>query len=215
MLSVEIVKAVLSWPVAAVVIALWFKTEAKAFFERITPGKLKFTVPGVGILELDAAEQQQQAAELAKVGSPDGIELKEIPGLGRTAAIGKLEREIHVQLKQVTADPVDVLVRNLAQARLEARFGFIYAGIFGSQIKVLIELGARRVVSSEEAYNFYVEYEKRFPDVYIGYGFPGWINFLINHGLIVQNGSQVAVTDFADDFLIWLRATQLTINKPW
>ncbi len=216
MQAAEILKALLSWPVAAVIIAVCFKPEIIALVTKAIGRKLKVTVPGIGTLEMDAAEQQQQAAELVKARtSPDSIELKEIPGLVRTAAIAKLERELHSLLGQVTADPIDVLVRNLAQARLEARFGYIYAGIFGSQIKGLIELGARRAVSSDEAYGFYVEYEKQFPEVYNGYGFPGWLGFMIKHSLIVQNGTQVAISDFGDDFLKWLKATQLTINKPW
>jgi hypothetical protein len=106
-------------------------------------------------------------------------------------------------------------VRNLAQARLEARFGYIYAGIFASQIKELIELSARRELPAEEAYRFYLEYERQFPEIYEDYGFPGWLNFMINHGLICQQGSKVEITDFGDDFLKWLKSTQLTINKPW
>ena len=124
--------------------------------------KFKIELPGGFKMEVDAAEQQQKAADLVKVDSDSGtIELKEIPGPVRTAAIAALERELHVRLKSITADPVDVLVRNLAQARLEAAFGFIYAGIFGSQIAGLMELGARRKVPTDEAYKFLFRNRKK------------------------------------------------------
>jgi hypothetical protein len=116
----------------------------------------------------------------------------------------------------VGADKVDVLVRNLAQARLEAAFGFIYAGIFGSQIAGLIQLQARRKVSIDEAHKFYLEAAaQKYPEVYAEYGFPGWLGFLKNHGLITQSDEDVAITDFGDDFVTWLRATRLNVNKAW
>lgn len=211
----------LAWPVVVLVIALGYKPEVLSFLPKLLALLLrsrKVKIAGVLELEVDAAEQQQRAGDLVKVDTDPGtVTLKDIPGLVRTTAIARLELELHEKLKSITpgTEPVDVLVRNLAQARLEAAFGFIYAGIFGSQIAGLISLEARRKVSNDEAHRYFLEVDQRFPQVYADYGFAGWLGFLKNHGLIAQAGDDVAVTDFGDDFLLWLRATRLSIAKPY
>jgi hypothetical protein len=208
----------LAWPIVTLFVAISFKPEALSLVLQVT-GLIsrvrKLEVPGFKI-EADAAEQQQKAADLARSNLDSGsIALKDIPGLTRTEAIANIEREIFERLKSITAEPVDVLVRNLAQARLEAAFGFIYAGIFGSQIRGLIALEARRKIPTDEAFRFYKEIEAQYPEIYAGYGFVGWIGFVKSRGLVAQVADDVAITAFGDDFLRWLQATQLTINKPY
>ena len=211
----------IAWPLVLLTISIAYKPEILLFLPNLFALFLrsrKVKIAGVMEVEIDAAEQQQKAADLIKIDADSStVKLKEIPGLVRTAAIARLERDLHTRLKDITpdTDPVDVLVRNLAQARLEAAFGFIYAGIFGSQIARLIALEARRRVPTDEAHKFYLEIETKYPEVYAGYGFAGWIGFLKHHGLVTQVGDDITITDFGDDFLEWLRATRLSVNKPW
>jgi hypothetical protein len=106
-----------------------------------------------------------------------------------------------------------LLIRNLAQARLEAQFGKIYAVIFGSQIHGLVELKARRKIPTAQALAYYQEYEKANPEMYRGYGFAGWIGFLRNTGLITQTDDDVVITEVGDDFLSWLDASKLSPNR--
>ncbi len=165
---------------------------------------------------MDAADQQQKTGELVSVNAASGaIELKELPGFVRTEAIGNLERDLHANLKNITENQEDILIRNLAQARLEAAFGIVYAGIFGSQILGLTSLEARRKVPATEAYAFYQEFEKKYPEVYTGYGFSGWLGFLKQRGLVEAAGDDIRITPIGDDFLKWLRATKLSLNKLW
>jgi hypothetical protein len=163
----------LLWPIAVVVIAVGYKPELMSFLPEALRRKWKVKALGVEV-EVDAAAEQQKTADIVRVENGK-IELKEIPGLVRTNAIANLERDLHARLVNVVgADKVDVLVRNLAQARLEAAFGFIYAGIFGSQIAGLIQLQARRKVSIDEAHKFCLEAAaQKYPEVYAEYGFPG------------------------------------------
>jgi hypothetical protein len=211
----EIINALahLAWPFVFWWLAVVYKPEILLFLPSALQRKFKLAVAGVVTVEMDALEQQPKIA--SKIEAESGvIELKEIPGLTRTPAMARLELELHAQLKNITAEPVDVLVRNLAQARLEAAFGKIYARIFGSQIQGLIELRARRKVSTADSIGFYEQYEKANPEFYKGYGFPGWIGFLRNTGLITQTTDDVVITEQGDDFLIWLEATKLPPNKP-
>jgi hypothetical protein len=213
----ETIKALayLAWPIVVAVIAFGYKPELMAFLPPTLRRKFKLELPGIK-LEMEAAEQQQAAPDITTTSVMSGaIELKEISGLVRTPAIANVERDLHAILRGGIADPIDVLVRNLAQARLEAAFGAIYAVIFGSQIAGLKELGARRRVTNAEAHQFYLEIEKQNPEAYAGYGFSGWLGFLKNRGLIRQEGEDVVMTDLADDFLTWLQAARLTVNKPF
>jgi len=212
MAVVEIVKA-LAWPVAVLIVALSYKRELMVFLPPALKRKFKIELPGPLKLEIDAADQQ--ATAVAKV-NENQIQLKEIPGLTRTVAISSLEVELHKKLKEISENSqIDILIRNLAQARLESIFGLIYAVIFGSQITGLLELGARRKVPTKDAHEFCVKFEEKFPEVYAGYGFPGWLGFLKSNGLINHEEDNVIITPFGDDFLAWLRANRLSTNKPW
>jgi len=143
------------------------------------------------------------------------IELKELPGFVRTEAIGALERVMHSNLTEVKENQIDVLIRNLAQARLEAAFGVAYAGIFGSQIMGLTALEARRKIAANEAYTFYQEFERKYPEVYNGYGFAGWLGFLKQRGLVETVGDDIRITPQGDDFMRWLRATKVSVHKAF
>ena len=173
----EIINAIahLAWPLIFGWLVVVFKPELLSFLPSALKRKFKVAVAGVVTVEMDALEQQQNITPELEVSG--AIELKEIPGLTRTPAMAKIERELHALLKTVTADPVDVLVRNLAQARLEAWFGKVYASIFGSQIHGLIELRARRKIPTAQAIAYYDEYEKANPEFYKGMGLPDGSGF--------------------------------------
>ena len=210
----EIINAIahLAWPLVFGWLVVIFKPELLSFLPAALQRKFKVAVAGVITVEMDAVEQQQKITTKLEAKS-GAVELKEIPGLTRTPAMANLELQLHALLKNVTADPVDVLIRNLAQARLEAWFGKIYASIFGSQIHGLIELKARRKIPTAQVIAYYEEYEKANPELYKGYGFSGWIGFLRNTGLITQTTDDVVITDVGDDFLSWLDATKLSPNR--
>jgi hypothetical protein len=131
--------------------------------------------------------------------------------------MGLIERHL-LALLAASSMPSDkaigLLVRNLAQARLEARFGLIYAQIFGTQIRGLEALSARRTVSNAEALAFYEEATAAEREFYEGYGFTGWLNFLKFHVLIEQDNERVAITDLGDDFLLWLLGAPVPKTKP-
>lgn len=204
----------MAWPLVVLILAVVYKHDIlslKSLLPRVR--KAKFWQMEV---EVDAADQQQKTGELVTVNPAAGtIELKELPGFLRTEAIGNLERELHSNLKAIKENQIDLLIRNLAQARLEAAFGIIYAGIFGSQIVGLTALEARRKVTASEAYAFYQEFEKKYPEIYNGYGFSGWLGFLKQRGLVEAVGDDIRITPLGDDFLKWLKATKLSFNKAF
>jgi hypothetical protein len=169
--------------------------------------------------EVEAAAQQKVSSEAATVTDPAKIELKEFPGqpgLKRTPAIEQLERALHLAVQATPeSDRIDLLVRNLAQARLEAVFGVVYGQLYGTQLAALLELEARRKVTANVAVQFYQErVEKVFPAAYANYGFAGWLGFLKMRGLVEQTHEDIAITDLGVDFVMWLRGSGLDVNKP-
>jgi hypothetical protein len=214
----ELLKGI-AWPLVVLALATAYRPEILSFLPalfRILSRTRKLEVKGIGALEIDAADQQQIPTEdTAEISDPSTVKLREIPGLNRSEAIGNLERELHVLVRKLTVEPKDVLIRNLAQARLEAAFGLFYAGIFGSQIAGLVALEARGKVPISEAHSFYLEFEKLYPEIYSKYGFSGWLGFLRDRKLITRDEKDVSITPLGLDFLDWLRAKALSFNKPF
>ena len=67
----------------------------------------------------------------------------------------------------------------------------------------------------DDAREFFKPYAEQFPQVYNNYGFDGWLGFLKNNTLVVQNGNLLEISDFGRDFLLYLTDKRLTENKAW
>ncbi len=209
----EVVNA-LSWPLAVSFVAIMYRRPLYSFLPELSRRLQRVSVAGVSI-ELDAAKQQPASGITSVSGT---IELKEFPGVTRTPAIGNLERQLLAHIKAFSGtqdDIINLLVRALAQSRLESKFGYTYALIFGSQIRGLVELAARRRVSADDALSFYNEAISQNREFYQGYGFGGWLGFLKRNDLIAQDDEGVTITEIGEDFLRWLQAMRLPTNKPW
>ena len=199
------------WPVAAVVIAAVYKTEFRSLLPRLRRA-------GPTGVEFDPAGQQQ-AAQVATTAAntPAPGQLREFPGMVRTAAMERLERQLHAQLAAMTTpddEKRDLLIRVLAQAQLEAAFERFYNMIFGSQIAALRRLNEFGHASVQDSRAFFEPYASQYPQIYNNYSFEQWANFLKNVGLVVQNGNFFEITDLGRDFLIYITARRLTELKP-
>jgi hypothetical protein len=151
---VDLLKGV-SWPAALIIIALAFRSE----FRSLLPRLRRFGPTGA---EFDAAEKQQTTSETISTTK----ELKELPGFPRTPAIENLERQFHTSLEYIEGDKrKDVLVRLLAQARLETAFERIYRLIFGSQIALLKRLNGTSLITIDEARSLFTAYAAQFPEL--------------------------------------------------
>jgi hypothetical protein len=76
-----------------------------------------------------------------------------------------------------------------------------------------VELEPRRKIPASEVRDFYLEYEKRFPDLYSN-GFSGWLGFLEGRGFIRHVDGDIAITPSGLDFLMWLRVNKLSFSRP-
>ena len=200
---VDLLKGV-SWPIAAIVIALAFKAEFRSMLPRLR------RVGPTGA-EFDAAEKQQTKSDQVQSTG----ELKELPGFPRTPAIENLERQLHTNLQYIDSDKrLDLLLRLLAQTRLEAAFERIYRLIFGIQIAILKRLNEKSSIIIDEASSIFLTYASQFQELQ-GYGFDSWLSFLVSNELIRKTTTSLEIADIGRDFLLYLVAKQLPEAKSF
>jgi hypothetical protein len=201
--------ALLAWPAAMFGIAWLYKTEITTLFKAVLGKNLSVELPGGIKMSVKGADQQKAEA------SSIPAKLREFPKVESTLAIDTLKRELLKQTEEFEQEKkVEILAFNLAEARLNASFGLIYALIFGSQIFGLVELKRLSQVTNKEANEFFIEYAaKRFPLFYENYTFSNWLHFLASNNLIEQDESHIRITAIGRDFLLWLEKTRLPMDK--
>jgi hypothetical protein len=198
-LLVDLIKGI-AWPAAVVAIAYWFRDDLRAKIPSLT----KAGPTGI-------EWQVQQTATTAKTWSGD---LKELPGLQRTPLMGSIEKSIHGELELYKPEAhVDLLVRHLAQSRIESVFERIYGGIFGSQIAGLRALAARGKVAMADTVQFFDD-QKSHKGVLPEVTFASWFQFLKNFELIKAENDEVELTDIGKDFLLFISNRGLAENRP-
>lgn len=196
--------AAMAWPVAAILIARVFRDEIRQLFGRVT--KLSLSGAEFGV-------SNQNLISRALPSAPE--ELKKIPGVERTAAIANLEIALHEKLKEFDDDvKLDLLVRELAQTRLDVVFMNAYRMIFGSQIrllKVLKEAGG--ILSIDEVSEFF-EKEKKLSNVHEGRTVTEFISFLVHFNLVSEGDEELVLTPVGYDFLLFLFRHSFSENLP-
>jgi hypothetical protein len=202
--------ALFAWPAVALFIARAYKKEVSILFRVFLRKRISLELPGE--IKINAGGEDQQKAEASSV--PDKLR-RLSPDLPRTPAIEKLEKELLGNVANLEEKKrTEILAFSLAEARLHAAFGVIYAQVYGSQILGLFELDVRRRVTNEEAHAFFIEYAaKRFPPIYENYSYSGWLRFLIANNLIEQDQNYVSITEIGREFVAWLRRTRLPLEK--
>jgi hypothetical protein len=103
---------------------------------------------------------------------------------------------------------------------VQATHEFIYSRIFGSQIEALKQLDLRGPMgaSLEEAQQYFRDQVvKLHPEFYSGYGFDGWLGFLVFNNLVAKDekSGRLTVTPYGHDFLVYLREQRMNEAKPW
>lgn len=194
-LFVELIKAV-AWPLALFGLGLVFRDDLKKLFPRVVRA-------GPTGFEFSA---QKQIVATSHTG-----ELREFPGIVRTATIAALEKKIHGELQVFNPDAhIDLLVRHLAQAQLQTAFERIYSIIFGSQIAGLRALAdARGAILRSDAERFFEEKRDTIPELKnLNTTFDRWLKYLHRSDLLTDNGTEIEITDFGRDFLSYISATK-------
>lgn len=201
----DLIKGI-AWPLAIAFIAWFYRDDIKSLLPRVEeagPTGVKLRPP--------EREQKTLATDLREAGQ---VELKELPGLGRTPTIARIEKDLHLSIQAYPEDQrTDIALRVLAEARLMLLFERMYRVMFGSQIAGLKRLNERTTVPLVEAIGYFEQVKEAYPDFYKDFGFADWIRFLQRENLVVVTEETVEITDLARDFLLYLTVQGLPEDK--
>ncbi len=201
-----------AWPIALVVVGIIFKADLKALLSSLGNRQWSLKVPG-GFEAIVATSEQQQGKNPAE---EKVALLIESLAPSQRPAVNIIETRIRNDLESVETSKRDsVLLRALAQSRLEAGHEFTYNRIFGSQIAVLKRLNEAGRATIEDAQQFFELYAKQYPEVYNNYGFRGWLGFLSSNALVSQQDNIFQITEFGRDFWTYLTEKRLAENKSF
>ena len=170
-------------------------------------------MPGGVKATIDSAEQQ-----LVKTENPveEKLTANETPPSPSQSVVSLIEANLQKELQTVEPDKRQaVLLRSLAQTRIERGHEFIYNRIFGSQIEALKRLNTLTSATVDDARAFLKPYVEQFPEFYKNYSFENWLRFLVSNGLVIQQGELIKFSEFGREFLIYLSTARLTETKPF
>jgi hypothetical protein len=200
----------LAWPAVALVLGLVsvfaFKRDLGALIGRIRK------IDKTGITA--GAEQGQMLAE-AKTNS-----FQELMDSFTSVAIKQRESNLKKELEskgiQNDQEKLRFLTRALAACALALQWEQIERAIFGSQVKLLVDLNTRGTqgVTMQEAQKCYEEAAVRYPETYKRYPFQNYLHYLQVNQLVVEQSSRLYIAQEGKEFLQWLVAVGRTYQRP-
>lgn len=130
--------------------------------------------------------------------------------------IQALETKLREGLGDYNADKhTDLLLRNLAQARIERAFEAVYSEIFDSQVKGLVELrNAGGTIARADAEQYFEQVKLKFPDAFGNTSFDQWFNYAQRNLLAQEHEGNIVLTDIGRDFLEFVQAYKVGIVRP-
>jgi hypothetical protein len=188
---------ILKWPLVAIVGIFVFRVPVMRLLERATTVKV-----GQAQIEIGGTP-----------GAQSGIEKKgaeKLLGVFDNALVVESEEKIKQEMEKhgvTTRDERErVLIRYLAAAGIGFRFEQTYRLIYGSQLTALRYLSPTQPpgLPAEQVKIFYDAAAPHNPDIYPGYPFDRWLNFLVEKELISRHNGSVAVTKAGREFLKYI-----------
>lgn len=187
----------IAWPLAALIIVWIFKEEIRPRLAKIT--KASFT----------GVEFEGQPVESQKLDQTITVKPHPMPSVNQLAQSIMLELAPYKEEEKIPA-----LIQNLASARVEAIFEFIFGNIFQSQIDALRAL-SKTPISLEDGRRLY---ESRViplnPEIYPNFPFDNWLRFLEMNHLIKVEDDVAKITDLGRDFLNFIDTKKIGMVRP-
>jgi hypothetical protein len=196
----------LAWPLVVLIVTMRYRDEIRELVPRVRRA-------GPTGVEFEPANQQDTVKSDVVSESSKLQQKTYIPN--SSPVVAEMEKRFKDDLSSFQdVSHVDVLVRELATARLAASFEFILSIIFGSQIEGLRLLDQMSTVTIDEARGFFETYRKANPDFYTN-GFEGWLHFLKLQELVKEEDGKLKITDLGKEFLIFLTRRNVPYSKPF
>ena len=176
---------------------------------------LLYRAEEIGPKGVKLGERPQQQSEISPENSGPEAGLKTADATPLPPAIANLVEQLRKNLSGFVAEAHDeVLLRDLAAARVQLAHERTYRLIYGSQIAALERLEVAGSATVEEARDFYTRETADFSDFYRGIGFDRWVQFLTRFELVTVDASSFRITDLGRDFLAYVRGNRLP-GKPY
>lgn len=199
----------LAWPGVVVLLGggflIAFRRQIARFLDR---------THGVSVGKVDIHALPQQRVDKGSVAD-------EILRAPASQLLAQQEQSIKENLAQLgVTDPVErenLLVRELAQAKLRESFERLYQELWGSQLSALQLINQHSGEIAQDQFRFaYEEAKKEWPDQYGEYSFEAWFEFLVDAELVSPTEDEkVAITLQGRELLTYLVAQGYSLYKDY
>lgn len=202
------------WPVAIVIIVVGVVIILRKSISKVLEKARHISKDGIII---DPTPQQKIVDENIenKVYSYEEI-MRE---LDSTSILNK-EKSILKSLVQISfkddKEKIKVLTRHLAATNVSFEFEGVIKTIWGSQIRLIKLLNTRKdKIALDDCKQFYENGKNEYPETYKNYSFDKYMEYLKDSTLIEIDNTSCLITDFGEDFLVYLVKTGQDINYPF
>ncbi len=199
----------------------------------IWPGVFLFAVIfALVFFRKDLSDLIRRTREVSKTGIKADAPAQQLPSVAPEGVANKVDqmrefdnRSLLAQEKLIFDDmdrrgmkerteTVKLLVRHLAGTQLTVRYEWIDRAIWGSQIRLLMDLNSKpQGVARQDLLPFYEQAKESVPRIATEYTFDNYISFLEQNNLITS-GPKPQITQLGKDYLQFLIHSGRTGTRP-
>jgi len=200
-----------AWPLAVVLIVIAAFFIFKSAFMRLIDRTSKAGKDGLTF------ERAQEGGSV----NPPAIPLLSFDELmNHPISASVLDREKYIKTTlqdfklKTDTEKIEILIRSLANSRLEIEFNKIAYIIFGSQLNLLVHLSSTiQGIPLDHASIIFKQAQEKYPDFHANRLLTDWLNYLISQNLITQTNEKIEITQYGIDFLKHLIDARLTYER--
>jgi len=186
----------LIWPAVALILGFVAMLLFKPAIDRKIAGITRASKDSVSF------ERPQEGGEPQSTLLPFVQLMKEPISLSALAREQPINNQLQSFGLQTDGEKIAVLVRVLANTRVELEFNNIAHTIFGSQVGLLINIaGTNYGVTNENVEAVFEQAKKTYPELYENRTIQEWLGYLVNSNLVTNDGSRIDITQYGKDFL--------------
>lgn len=200
-----------SWPAAAalalIVLGLIFMLLFRSPIAATIPKIRKVGRTGVELAPTPSQEAEKSPLHVAETDPRSAAEelRKALDSPLLVDQENRIKKDLQDRGLAAAKEGIDVLVRYLAVFQMGYAFEYIYGIIWGRQIMLLETLNP--LPQRMELATARLHYDAAaaiWPEVYAGYSFDNWIQFLEGMHLITRSGNRILITAAGREFLAYL-----------
>lgn len=191
----------LAWPVAVTIVIFNLRSPLSDLI-----GKIESVVHGKSKVNF-RSQQSQEKLETPPVNIPiptDAVGMQQ-------DYEGYIRRDLEAAVIEDPVERENILVSHLASTQINASYERVNSTIFGSQVDLLRALnGAPEPASRDSFKPFYDGVAVKYKDFYKTYEFEKYFDYLVNMGLLVQEGDRYVLSKLGKGYLIYIAEKGLT-----